>query len=83
MPHGIESWLTYALVRARNMIAEVEHPECGPVKLVSPPVKFSDSKPSIRSPPPTLGQHTDEVLSDLLGMETNEIERLKSSGVVS
>lgn len=65
------------------MITEVEHPTCGPIKLVSPPVKFSDTQPSIREPPPTLGQHTTEVLTELLGMKSDEIETLKSDGVIS
>jgi succinate--hydroxymethylglutarate CoA-transferase len=65
------------------MVTEVEHPTCGPMKLVSPPVKFSDTNPSIRSPPPTLGQHTTEVLTEVLGMKEGEIEALKSEGVIS
>ena len=65
------------------MVTEVEHPFCGPMKLVSSPVKFSDAEPSIRSAPPTLGQHTDEVLTDMLGMGKGEIESLKSEGVVA
>lgn len=65
------------------MITEVEHPTCGPIKLVSPPVKFSDTQPSIRGPPPTLGQHTTEVLTELLGMKSDEIKTLKSDGVIS
>lgn len=64
-------------------MTEVEHPSCGPMKLVSPPVKYSESKPSIRSPPPTLGQHTDEVLGEMLGMSGGEIEKLKADGVVA
>lgn len=70
-------------VRARGMVTEVEHESCGPMKLVSPPVKFSDSTPSIRSPPPTLGQHTSEVLKQMLGLRNDEIEVLKKDGVVS
>lgn len=65
------------------MVTEIEHPECGPVKLVSPPVKFSQSKPSIRTPPPTLGQHTDEVLTEILGMSRSDIESLKEEGVIA
>ncbi len=71
------------LVLARNMVAEIEHPTCGPMKLVNTPVKYSHSEPSIRSAPPTLGQHTDEILGDILGMSEGDIERLKEEGVVS
>lgn len=69
--------------RERGMVTEVDHPSCGPMKLVSPPVKFSDSQPSIRMPPPTLGQHTDELLTKMLGMKQEEVDALKSKGVIS
>ena len=77
--------LTYDLhvVQARNMITEVQHASCGPMKLVSPPVKFSEANPSIRSPPPTLGEHTTEVLEGLLGMDKGEVEKLRGEGVVA
>jgi len=64
------------------MVVEVEHPTCGPMKLVNTPVKFSHSKPSVRSAPPTLGQHTSEILTSL-GISEEEIEKLKAEGVVS
>ena len=69
--------------QARGMVTEVDHPTCGPMELVSPPVKFSHSQPSIRTPPPTLGQHTDELLTEMLGMKPDEVEALKSKGVIS
>ncbi len=65
------------------MVKEVEHPTCGPMKLVNTPVKYSYSKPSIRTPPPLLGQHTDEVLRDIVGMDDNTIQSLKIEGVVA
>ncbi len=65
------------------MITEIDHPSCGPMKLLSSPVKFSESKPSIRTAPPTLGQHTQEVLSEMLGMSDGDIEALKKDGVVA
>jgi succinate--hydroxymethylglutarate CoA-transferase len=64
------------------MVQEVEHPTCGPIKLVNTPVKYSESTPGIRMPPPTLGQHTDEILKDTLGMSVGDIEKLRSEGVV-
>lgn len=72
-----------ALVLARDMVKEVEHPACGPMKLVNTPVKFSHSKPSIRTPPPLLGQHTNEILSELVGLTDADIESMKTKGVVA
>lgn len=63
----------------RQMAVEVEHPTAGPVKLPGVPVKFSATPGEIHSPPPTLGQHTDEVLSGL-GFSAAEIEDLKATG---
>lgn len=74
--------LTHEHTLARNMVVEVEHEQCGPMKLVNSPVKYSEAKPTIRSPPPTLGQHTDEVLREHLEMSAEEIEGLKAKGVI-
>lgn len=65
------------------MVKEVEHPTCGPMKLVNTPVKYSYSEPSIRTPPPLLGQHTDEILSIIVGMDDGEIKTLRDEGVVA
>ena len=65
------------------MVTEVEHSACGPMKLVNTPVKYSSSKPSIRIAPPTLGQHTEEVLQNLIGLSTNEINQLRNEGVIA
>lgn len=75
--------LTVYIVLARGMVQEVEHPSCGPIKLVNTPVKYSVSKPGIRTPPPTLGQHTDEILRDTLKLTDADIEDLRSEGVVA
>lgn len=61
----------------------MDHPLCGPMKLVNTPVKYSHSKPSIRTPPPLLGQHTDEVLREVIGMNDAEIQKLRNDGVVA
>lgn len=64
------------------MIQTVEHSTCGPIKLVNTPLKFAEDGPTIRSPPPTLGQHTDEVLTEL-GFDAKRIDEMKSLGIVA
>ena len=65
------------------MVQEIDHPVCGPMKLVNTPVKYSASEPSIRTAPPTLGQHTEEVLRGVLGMGEREVGKLREEGVVA
>ncbi|KAF2501810.1 caib/baif family protein-like protein [Lophium mytilinum] len=81
--NDIQATLKHEHVLARDMVKVVDHPTCGPMKLVNTPVKYSFSQPSIRSAPPTLGQHTDEVLRDLVGLSESDIEGLRSEGVVA
>ena len=64
------------------MVVEMNHEWCGPIKMVNTPVKYSESKPGIRSVPPVLGQHTDEVLKEELGLNEKEIDKLKAEGAV-
>jgi succinate--hydroxymethylglutarate CoA-transferase len=79
--NDVQATLEHEHTKARNMVVEVQHDKCGPVKLVNTPMKFSETQPTIRSPPPTLGQHTDEVLAEL-GMSESTITMLKDQGVV-
>lgn len=58
---------------------EVEHVKAGKVKLIGMPVKYSDTKPTIRTAPPLLGEHTEQVLSSVLGYEDDKIRDLKVS----
>ena len=75
--------LNHEHVQARGMVTEMDHPHCGKMKLVSPPVKYSQSKTSIRSPPPVLGQHTQEILAEMLGYDNARIKELTQAGVVA
>ncbi|KAF2204796.1 caib/baif family protein-like protein [Delitschia confertaspora ATCC 74209] len=81
--NDIQDTLHHEHVLARGMVKEVEHPTCGPIKLVNTPVKYSVSKPGIRTPPPTLGQHTNEILKDMLGMSGEEVKDLRNEGVIA
>jgi crotonobetainyl-CoA:carnitine CoA-transferase CaiB-like acyl-CoA transferase len=66
----------------RGMAQEIEHPTAGRVKLVGIPVKFTATPGEIRLPPPLLGQHTEEVLTGLLGLTAQEIAALRADGVI-
>jgi succinate--hydroxymethylglutarate CoA-transferase len=74
--------LNHDHVLARNMVVEMEHKALGKIKMVNTPVKYSESKPRIRTVPPLLGEHTDEVLKDLVGLSEKEIAKLKEDGAV-
>ncbi|KAI9091855.1 CoA-transferase family III domain-containing protein [Phlyctochytrium arcticum] len=80
--NNIEQTFEHPQVKHREMIQEVDHPRSGKVKLVGIPVKFSESKPSIRRAPPTHGQHTEDVLKNLLGYSDKQIGEFKTRGAI-
>ena len=67
---------------ARGLKIELEHATAGKVALVASPMRFSGTPVSYDRAPPALGQHTDEILRDALGMDVARIERLHRDGVV-
>lgn len=69
-------------VRARQMMVDAPHPlSPDPVPLVASPVRMGATPPECRRAPPTLGQHTDEVLGDVLGLSRDEMAELKAKGI--
>jgi len=69
-------------VAARGTLVEMDHPRAGKVKMVGAPVRLSKTPGSVRTPAPMLGEHTDEVLRDLLGLGKDEIADLRNAGAL-
>lgn len=78
----VQETLELQQTKAREMVIEMDHPKAGPIKLTGIPIKLSDTPPAARTPPPTLGQHTDEVLRDVLGYSGEKIATLRAAGVL-
>lgn len=69
-------------VAARGALVEVEHPAAGRMKMVGPPVRLSATPGGVRTPSPTLGQHTDAVLREVLGLGEAELATLRAAGAL-
>jgi crotonobetainyl-CoA:carnitine CoA-transferase CaiB-like acyl-CoA transferase len=67
---------------AREMVRSVHHPTAGDVKMLGIPFRFSDTPPSVRRAPPTLGQHTEQVLRDVLNLSDARIAGLRAAKVI-
>jgi crotonobetainyl-CoA:carnitine CoA-transferase CaiB-like acyl-CoA transferase len=66
----------------RNIIIEVQHPKAGPVKVTGFPYKLSNTPAEVRLPPPLLGQHTEEVLTEILGYDAEDVIGFQGREVV-
>jgi alpha-methylacyl-CoA racemase len=78
----LDKALDSELVRAREMVVELEQPGAGSVRQLGPPVKLSRTPAAPQGPGPALGEHTDEVLASV-GYSEDEISALKESGAAA
>jgi CoA:oxalate CoA-transferase len=78
IPHAAE----HPQVKARGMLVEVRGPSGVSLKVPDTPVKLSRTPGGIAGPPPAIGEHTDEVLSRMLGLSQQEIASLREAGAV-
>ena len=69
-------------VQAREMVVEMAHGSGETVKVIANPVKLSATPPSYRSPPPVLGEHTEDVLASVLKMSASDIAALREKGIL-
>jgi crotonobetainyl-CoA:carnitine CoA-transferase CaiB-like acyl-CoA transferase len=67
---------------AREMVRTVQHPTAGEVRMVGIPFRFSDTPASVRRAPPTLGQHTEQILREMLELSDARINELRAEKVI-
>ena len=70
-------------VQHRQLEIQLPHPEAGQVRLVSNPIRFDNQALNAQIPPPLLGQDTQQVLTELLGVDAEQQQQLKIKGVIS
>ncbi|MCP4416541.1 MAG: CoA transferase, partial [Chloroflexi bacterium] len=69
-------------VKARNTRIDVPHPVAGSVPLINSPLKIPTTPTSVRYPPPTLGQHTEEILQEMLGYDETAVADLRKEHII-
>jgi len=69
-------------VRHRDMVRELPHPVAGTLRMVANPLRFSDTPLTRYDPPPLLGEHSEQVLRSLLGLSTDDIDKLRADGAL-
>jgi crotonobetainyl-CoA:carnitine CoA-transferase CaiB-like acyl-CoA transferase len=79
----LEEALESEEVAHRNMVMDVPHPSGERLRLLGSPLKFSDTPIRPPAAPPKLGEHTDEVLEALAGLNTTKIAKLRAEGIIA
>ena len=78
----IDKVVNHPQVKAREMITQVVHQVTGAVEVPGVPIKLSDTPGDVDAPAPGLGEHTDEILTDMLKMSSDEMEQLRQEGII-
>jgi CoA:oxalate CoA-transferase len=78
----IDQVLDHVQVRARGALVENTHPVAGTIQMTGPPVRMSETPGAVRTPAPLLGEHTEEVLKNRLGMTDDEIASLRAARAI-
>jgi len=80
--NSVEEALSSPQTVGRGMIVDVEHPVTGALRLLGSPLRWGEGPAPVRFPPPLLGEHTDEVLSELSGVDDARLASLRELGVI-
>ena len=79
--NSVDAALAHPQVLARDMVLSTEHRTAGTLRMTGSPIKLSQYTTTVQRPPPTLGEHTDEVLGEL-GYSATDIAAMREAGVV-
>ncbi|WP_130805381.1 CaiB/BaiF CoA transferase family protein [Senegalia massiliensis] len=80
--NNIEMVLNDPQVNEREMVVEVEHPTAGKTKIPGVPIKMSETQGKVESPAPILGEHTEEILKDFVGLSDEKIQKLRENSAI-
>ena len=80
---NVKEALAVSQASGRGLIVDIDHPTAGPIKILGSPLKLSATPTAVYKAPPTLGQHTDEVLAENLGLSAERIAALRESKVIA
>ena len=80
--NNIAQVIEHPQVKAREALVTLTHPRVGEVRVVSAPVRLSATPAAMRTAAPLLGEHTDAVLRELLGLSDDEIAALRAAGAI-
>jgi len=78
--NNLEQAFSEPQVQARNMLVEMEHPQKEKLKIIGSPIKLSRTPVEYKKAPPMLGEHTNEILADVIDAE--KIEALRQQGII-
>ncbi len=77
----IDQMVEEPIINHRNMVVEIDQPDVGPMKIVGSPFHLSETPGAVKNPAPLLGQHTAEVLSQVLGYSDAKVRQLIDENV--
>jgi crotonobetainyl-CoA:carnitine CoA-transferase CaiB-like acyl-CoA transferase len=80
--NSVDDLPTDPQMRINGYIVDIDHPQFGKTPMVGVPVRLSETPGSVRDPAPELGQHTELLLTELLGYDWDRISALREKGVI-
>ena len=80
--NSIDQVMNDPQVQAREMVIDIEHPSAGSIRMVASPLKIPTAPPVVRLPPPMLGEHTEQILQELLGFDEKTVHDMHTAQVI-